>query len=109
MNRDLDTGRPVKPAGYRLTDDTYASLLHRLTATPTIAIPPGVQSELLAYYADLNLTFATKKRPEEWTEVQQELTTLRAMPSTTESDPFVTYGEDNSDVTSDAGARNPTN
>ncbi len=81
VNRDLDTGRPVKPAGYRLTDDTYASLLHRLAAKPTVAIPPGVQSEVLAYYADLSLPFETKKNPEKWAMLQEELTTLRGMPS----------------------------
>ncbi len=109
VNRDLDTGRPVKPAGYRLTDDTYANLLHRLTATPTVAVPPGVQNEVLAYYADLNLPFETKKTPEKWAAVQQELTTLRGMPTTRDANPFDTYGEDNSDETGDAGVRNPTN
>ena len=109
VNRDLDTGKPVKPAGYRLTDDTYASLLHHLTNAPTVAIPPGVQSEVLAYYADPSLPFETKKDPAKWAMVQQELTTLRKMPTTTESDPFVTYGNDNSDETGDAGARSPAN
>ncbi|MGA8940878.1 MAG: zinc dependent phospholipase C family protein, partial [Acidobacteriaceae bacterium] len=31
INRDLDTGYPVRPSGYPLTDNTYATLLHRLT------------------------------------------------------------------------------
>src|SRR6201996_7877645 len=28
VNRDLDTGNPARPAGYPLTDETYAYLLH---------------------------------------------------------------------------------
>ena len=109
VNRDLDTGKPVKPAGYRLTDDTYASLLHRLAANPTVAIPPGVQREVLAYYANLDLPFETKKDPEKWAAVQHDLTTLRTMPVTTDANPFATYGDDSSDETGDAGVRKPTN
>ena len=33
-NRDRYTGSPVRPGGYRLTDDTYAKLLHRLVDDP---------------------------------------------------------------------------
>ena len=93
-NRDLDTGNVVKPSGYRLTDDTYADLLHRLAATPQQPIPPGVKQDVLAYYADLSLPFATKKRPEQWAIVQHDLATLQAMPTSTEPVPFQTYGED---------------
>jgi len=94
LNRDLDTGNPVAPSGYRLTDDTYARLLHRLAATPTVAIPPGIQSDILAYYANLDLPFATKKDPAAWAAVQKDLATLRTMPLSTAPEPYPTYGED---------------
>ncbi len=90
-NRDLDTGAPVQPSGYRLTDATYADLLHRLTEHPTTPIPPGVQKEILAYYTDLSLPFATKKDPDRWAMVQQDLVTLRSMPLSRQLDPFPTY------------------
>ena len=93
-NRDLDTGKVVKPSGYRLTDDTYASLAHRLAATPTQPIPPGIQREVLAYYADLNLPFATKMNPERWAQLQADLRTLRGMPTSREAVPYATYGQD---------------
>jgi hypothetical protein len=93
-NRDLDTGNTVRPAGYRLTDQTYATLLHRLAANPTQPIPPGVKSDILTYYANLDLPFATKKKPDQWAEVQQDLKTFQSMPTSTAPEPFPTYGDD---------------
>ncbi len=93
-NRDLDTGNVVKPSGYPLTDNTYADLLHRLAAAPTQPVPPGVKEDILAYYADLSLPFATKQKPEEWAAVQRDLATLQTMPTSTEPAPFATYGAD---------------
>ena len=90
-NRDLDTGVPVRPAGYPLTDQTYAYLLGKLTETPTQPIPPGIKDDLLAYYADLSLPFETKKHPDQWAAVQKQLETLRGMPTSTAPDPFQTY------------------
>jgi hypothetical protein len=99
LNRDLDTGNPVRPAGYPLTDQTYAYLLHHLTATPTIAIPPGIKTDILAYYSDLSLPFATKKDPTAWATVQKDLDTLRSMPINPEPKPYATYGDgSNNDV-----------
>jgi hypothetical protein len=94
VNRDLDTGLPVRPAGYRLTDDTYCTLTHRLAQTPTQPIPPGVKESILAYYADLTLPFATKKKPELWAQLKHDLTTLATIPTSTEPTPFATYGDD---------------
>ena len=91
INRDLDTGNPVKPAGYRLTDDTYATLLHDLAQYPTVPVPPGIKEDILTYYADLSLPFATKKLPAAWQQVQTDLVTFRNMPTTTEPDALPTY------------------
>jgi hypothetical protein len=104
-NRDLDTGQPTQPAGYRLTDDTYARLLHRLAATPTQPVPPGIQRDILAYYADPGLNFATKKNPEAWATVQKDLAVFRGMPTSNEPIPYPTYGEGGD--TGDEGVRNP--
>ena len=93
-NRDLDTGNPVKPAGYPLTDATYADLLHRITAVPQQPIPPGVKDDVLAYYADMSLPFATKKKPQRWAMVQHDLAVLQGVPPSPEPAPFQTYGQD---------------
>lgn len=97
LNRDLDTGRPVKPAGYPLTDETYAFLLHKLTRTPTTPIPPGIKDDILLYYADLSLPFETKKNPAAWAAVQQDLATLRTMPISRAPAPYATYGDGSND------------
>jgi hypothetical protein len=97
LNRDLDTGNPVKPAGYPLTDHTYAYLLHQLTLTPTVPVPQGIKDDILAYYADLSLPFATKKDPDAWATVQKDLATLQTMPVNPLPVPFPTYGDSTND------------
>ena len=94
QNRDLDTGLPVKPAGYPLTDVTYCKLVHTLVAKPTQAIPPGIKEDILAYYADMNVEFATKKKDAEWKTLQADLVTLQGMKTSDEPLPFPTYGPD---------------
>ena len=92
-NRDLDTGEVVKPGGYPLTDTTYAELLDRLTRTPTQPIPPGIKSDVEAYYADPDAPIVTRQNPDEWKKVQDELKILDAMPTSAEAAPYPTYGE----------------
>jgi hypothetical protein len=90
-NRDLDTGSRVRPGGYRLTDDTYAKLLHRLVAAPNHTVPPGLKADILNYYADPAAPIHTKKNPAKWARVQADLQTLQTLPvskqpSVTETD-----------------------
>jgi hypothetical protein len=94
-NRDLDTGQVVKPGGYSLTDKTYADLLHRLTRDPKLPIPPGIKSDVEAYYSDPTAPIITKQHQEEWERVQADLKILAAMPTSTEPAPYPTYGEVN--------------
>ncbi len=82
-NRDLDTGQVVKPGGYPLTDKTYAELLRRLTRNPNQPIPPGIKSDVQAYYSDPNAPITTKRNGDAWAKVQAELKTLAAMPTST--------------------------
>jgi hypothetical protein len=79
-NRDLDTGAPVRPGAYRLTDETYAKLLDRLVADPHHTVPPGLKSDILNFYADPDAPIHTKKNPQKWARVQSQLETLRTMP-----------------------------
>jgi hypothetical protein len=93
-NRDLDTGLVVQPGGYPLTDSTYADLLHRLTRLPAQPIPPGIKEDIQAYYANPESPITTKKIPAAWAQVQADLATLAAMPTSTEPEPYPTYGEE---------------
>ncbi len=76
-NRDLDTGAPVQGGAYRLTDNTYAKLLHRLVADPRHTIPPGLKQDILNFYADP--AASTKNNPQALAQVKSELETLRTM------------------------------
>jgi hypothetical protein len=93
-NRDLDTGLVVQPGGYSLTDSTYADLLHRLTQSPAQPIPPGIKEDILIYYADPTAPITTKKDASAWAQVQADLVTLAAMPTSTEPEPYPTYGDE---------------
>ena len=95
-NRDLDTGRIVQPAGYPLTDSTYASLLHKIVQKPAQPIPPGIKEDIQKYYSNLDLPFATKKDPDRWKQVLADLNTLAGMPTSNAQEPFPTYGDDQS-------------
>jgi len=77
---DLDTGYPTRPGTYRLTDETYAELLARVTRDA--ARPPlGLRQNILAFYANPNAPIATKKHRRAWRRVQKELAILRTMPA----------------------------
>ena len=80
VNRDLDTGAPVRPGTYVLTDETYATLVDRLTEDPHHSVPPGLKADILNFYADANAPIATKKDPHKWAIVQAGLKTLVTMP-----------------------------
>lgn len=91
-NRDLDTGYVVREGGYKLTDETYAKLLHRLVADPRTPVPAGVKAEVLHFYADPSAPTIVKSRPELWARVQADLRTLEAMPVSAER-PAAGFGQ----------------
>ena len=93
-NRDLDTGDPVKPGGYPLTDQTYAELLHTLTAQPNLSIPPGIKEDIEAYYSNLDAPFFTRKDPQRWAQVEKDLVTLKSMRTNPVPEIFPTYDTD---------------
>ena len=87
-NRDLDTGLVVKPGGYPLTDKTYAKLLDMITKNPDKVVPNQLKHDLLGYYADPEAPIITKKDPEKWAKVQENLKTLATMKTIGELDPL---------------------
>jgi hypothetical protein len=93
-NRDLDTGRVVQAGEYRLTDATYADLLHRLVQSPQQPIPPGIKEDVQKYYVNLDLPITTKKHPDRWKRVLADLNTLIGMPTSTRPAPLVDFGSE---------------
>ena len=82
QNLDLDTGKPVRPGTYPLTDETYAQLLDRLTSRPERPIPAEVRQNIFDFYANPDGPNSTKKKTAEWQRIQSELVTLRDMATT---------------------------
>jgi len=76
-NENLDTGSITTAAAYRLSDDTYAELVEK-TSGKSISEP--LRRDLLAYYADLEKPYATKRNAKAWHELVNELDTLKSMP-----------------------------
>lgn len=79
VNIDLDTGDRAKPGAYRLTDETYAQLLKRLTSKPDRRIPPDLKTNVETFYSDPAAPIVTKKNKRAWDQVQAELKILRRM------------------------------
>ena len=76
-NENLDTGSITTAATYRLSDDTYAKLVEK---TRGKSVSEALRRDLLAYYADLEKPFATKRNSKAWRELVNELNTLKSMP-----------------------------
>jgi len=93
-NRDLDTGNVVQLGGYPLTDLTYAALLHQLTRLPSQPIPPGIKRDVLTYFANPPADVVSREPAQLWTQIQADLIVLATMPTTTEPEPYPTYGDD---------------
>ena len=79
-NRDLDTGAITKAGSYKLTDQTYAELLHRLVSSPGGIISSDVKADVEGFYADPNALVATKTDADKWARIQADLVVLKAMP-----------------------------
>lgn len=50
-NRDLDTGRPVSPGEYALTDTTYDALLRKIADKKFDGVSPELRTDILGFYA----------------------------------------------------------
>ena len=92
-NRDLDTGNVVKLGEYPLTDTTYAALLHQLASQPQQPIPPGIKTDIQAFYANPSASVVDHEPPQLWAQVQADLVVLATMPTSNEPEPYPTYGD----------------
>jgi len=79
-NRDFDTGELTRPTEYSLADDTYAKLAVKLAGHDQATIDAKLRENVLTFYKDRNLPFATRKDPKEW---QQTLAAIDKLSATT--------------------------
>jgi Zinc dependent phospholipase C len=77
VDGNFDTGTVTGPGQYPLADKTYADLLDRLQKNNFATISPELRTALLAYYADMNAPFATKKDKKEWAKVVRDVNQLK--------------------------------
>ena len=75
-NDNFDTGEATEPGTYRLTYETYANLLDKTSGK---SVSEALRKDILAYYANLDQAFATKKDPKAWQKVLNELDRLKAV------------------------------
>jgi hypothetical protein len=52
-NRDLDTGKPVSPGEYLLTDKTYDKLLIKLAEKKFDGVTPELRENIVSFYAQM--------------------------------------------------------
>jgi hypothetical protein len=74
-NENFDTGEPIKPGKYKLADSAYAKLLDKLSGKP---VPAELRDDILAFYSDINVPFATKRDEKAWRKLLSELEELKA-------------------------------
>ena len=80
LNYNFDVGEATGPGEYRMNDDAHAELLEKLAEKNFADMSPGLRAELLAFYADPNVPYATKRKPKEWSKVEANLQKLRNLP-----------------------------
>jgi len=73
-NENFDTGEPIKPGAYPLTDHAYAKLVEKAHDKP---VPGELRADILAFYADLNAPLETKRDKKNWEKLLRELDSLK--------------------------------
>lgn len=86
-NDNFDVGEDTGPGIYGLNDDAHAKLLDKLAERKFTGVSSDLRQELLHFFSQPNLPYATKRNPKAWARVQSELEQLKATsPATTTAD-----------------------
>jgi hypothetical protein len=80
-NMDFDTGKPTSSGEYRLTDETYAKLLDKLTKEKFGGMLPDLRENILAFYQNPSAPNFTKRKRDKWNKVERQLDELKATPT----------------------------
>jgi len=75
---NFDTGEPTQPAKYKLADNAYAKLAVKLAALDAGSVDAKMRTDILAYFRDPDLPFATKGDPQEWQKTLEAIGKLKA-------------------------------
>jgi hypothetical protein len=77
VNMNFDTGQPTKPASYKLADDAYAKLALKLADHGGVA-DPKMTADIVAYFSDADLPYATKRDAKEWRKTLEAVAKLKS-------------------------------
>ena len=91
-NKDFDTGRETQAGEYQLTDKSYEKLLGQLAAKNFEHLTPGLQQNILAFYANPDAPIWTKRNKKAWTDTQADVEKLRGA-HTESAEPVGTIGD----------------
>jgi Zinc dependent phospholipase C len=77
-NADFDSGQAPRFGEYRLADETYAKLVHKLARSNFRSIPPELRRNILQYYRDAEHPSAwAREERRDWKRLERELARLR--------------------------------
>lgn len=77
-NRDFDTGALTRPAEYKLADNAYCELAIALARKDAAAVDPELRRNVVEFFRDTSLPFATKTHESRWKETLAALEKLKA-------------------------------
>jgi hypothetical protein len=77
-NTDFDTGKPTTRGEYKMADDTYAELLHRLTGRRSAGVPDALRLNINAFFAAKSNGPSSRKERKRAAQIQKDLTELNA-------------------------------
>jgi hypothetical protein len=78
-NDNFDTGAAAEPGKYWLNDETQAKLLDVLAKQNFRGASPALRAELLNFFGNPDIPYATKRKPKSWAKVQAELAELKSI------------------------------
>jgi hypothetical protein len=79
-NRDFDTGKATQPGEYKLADNAYARLATMLADRDPATVDASVRRDVLAFFRNLDLPYATKQDAKEWAKTVAAVEKLRSEP-----------------------------
>jgi hypothetical protein len=60
---------------------------------PQQPIPPGIKTDIQAFYSNPSADVVAHEPPQPWAQIQADLIVLAAMPTSPEPEPYPTYGD----------------
>ena len=76
-NCDFDTGQATRPGEYALADEAYSQLAIDLAKKHPSQVDGQLRANVLDFFSDLNLPFATKKKKSLWKETLEAIAKLK--------------------------------